>query len=573
MHHVDPACRRRVGEDRGRGHPCPAARDRPARPRRHPHRLRPRHPRLAGGGVRRAGDPAAGRRPAAHAARPAAVPLAPAARRRGPSRRRCWPPTAGSTAKPASASACRSTASTRCCATWPATGVTLAVATSKAQVYAEKIVEYRGWTELFATVCGDTLDAARPDEGRRRRRGACAASAVRPTRSWSATGCTTSRAPARTGSTASAWAGATRRPASWRRRARVAVYPDPAALGAALRRAAQRDERHVRRLGLDEWPVRRQPDRSERRRGRARCPAARVSRSRPRRPARTAPAPSRCPSRPARRRTRSPGWSGSAPTTGHAVGDERPQPRPARHDRAQPQSRDLLDPLQGERHVEVVRDGRPRARPGSRRPARPAGAGPSALKYQRSAASHAIGSGPPSGGRSRAGSGTRATAIVRRSGVSPSGGTPASAATAVRPRPRRVDDLAGEQRRRRPRARSASPRRRGRSATDPGRRPDRAAAGAQPAHIGVVQGGDVDVGGRLGERRGADSRSAGQRRRASSGSTGTGASGSPARSASCAASAASRRRRRTPSTAPAGERGAAAPRARRPGPRTAGPRP
>ena len=41
-------------------------------------------------------------------------------------------------------------------------GVTLAVATSKAQVYAEKIVEYRGWTELFATVCGDTLDAARP---------------------------------------------------------------------------------------------------------------------------------------------------------------------------------------------------------------------------------------------------------------------------------------------------------------------------------------------------------------------------------------------------------------------------
>lgn len=41
-------------------------------------------------------------------------------------------------------------------------GVTLAVATSKAQVYAEKIVEYRGWTGLFATVGGDTLDAARP---------------------------------------------------------------------------------------------------------------------------------------------------------------------------------------------------------------------------------------------------------------------------------------------------------------------------------------------------------------------------------------------------------------------------
>jgi phosphoglycolate phosphatase len=41
-------------------------------------------------------------------------------------------------------------------------GVTLAVATSKAEVYAEKIVEHRGWTDLFATVCGDTLDAARP---------------------------------------------------------------------------------------------------------------------------------------------------------------------------------------------------------------------------------------------------------------------------------------------------------------------------------------------------------------------------------------------------------------------------
>jgi phosphoglycolate phosphatase len=40
--------------------------------------------------------------------------------------------------------------------------VRMAVATSKAQVYAERIVEYRGWTDLFATVCGDTLDGARP---------------------------------------------------------------------------------------------------------------------------------------------------------------------------------------------------------------------------------------------------------------------------------------------------------------------------------------------------------------------------------------------------------------------------
>ena len=41
-------------------------------------------------------------------------------------------------------------------------GVTTAVATSKAQVYAERIVAHRGWTDVFATVCGDTLDRQRP---------------------------------------------------------------------------------------------------------------------------------------------------------------------------------------------------------------------------------------------------------------------------------------------------------------------------------------------------------------------------------------------------------------------------
>jgi phosphoglycolate phosphatase len=41
-------------------------------------------------------------------------------------------------------------------------GVTTAVATSKAQVYAERIVAHRGWSDVFATVCGDTLDAQRP---------------------------------------------------------------------------------------------------------------------------------------------------------------------------------------------------------------------------------------------------------------------------------------------------------------------------------------------------------------------------------------------------------------------------
>jgi phosphoglycolate phosphatase len=40
--------------------------------------------------------------------------------------------------------------------------VTMAVATSKAEVYAERIVAHRGWTGLFATVCGDTLDRRRP---------------------------------------------------------------------------------------------------------------------------------------------------------------------------------------------------------------------------------------------------------------------------------------------------------------------------------------------------------------------------------------------------------------------------
>lgn len=43
-----------------------------------------------------------------------------------------------------------------------AAGITTAVATSKAEPYAERIVEHRGWTDLFATVCGDTIDGGRP---------------------------------------------------------------------------------------------------------------------------------------------------------------------------------------------------------------------------------------------------------------------------------------------------------------------------------------------------------------------------------------------------------------------------
>jgi phosphoglycolate phosphatase len=41
-------------------------------------------------------------------------------------------------------------------------GIRTAVATSKAEVHAERIVAARGWTALFATVCGDTLDGRRP---------------------------------------------------------------------------------------------------------------------------------------------------------------------------------------------------------------------------------------------------------------------------------------------------------------------------------------------------------------------------------------------------------------------------
>jgi phosphoglycolate phosphatase len=41
-------------------------------------------------------------------------------------------------------------------------GIRLAVATSKAEPFAIRIVESKGWTSLFDTVCGDTLAAERP---------------------------------------------------------------------------------------------------------------------------------------------------------------------------------------------------------------------------------------------------------------------------------------------------------------------------------------------------------------------------------------------------------------------------
>ncbi|HXV92199.1 MAG TPA: HAD hydrolase-like protein [Pseudonocardia sp.] len=45
-----------------------------------------------------------------------------------------------------------------------AAGARLAVATSKAEPFAERIVAANGWSELFTTVCGDTLDAGRPSK-------------------------------------------------------------------------------------------------------------------------------------------------------------------------------------------------------------------------------------------------------------------------------------------------------------------------------------------------------------------------------------------------------------------------
>ena len=41
-------------------------------------------------------------------------------------------------------------------------GVTVALATSKAEVSAHKILANQGWTELFTEIVGDTRDAARP---------------------------------------------------------------------------------------------------------------------------------------------------------------------------------------------------------------------------------------------------------------------------------------------------------------------------------------------------------------------------------------------------------------------------
>ena len=142
----------------------------------------------------------------------------------------------------------------------------------------------------------------------------------------------------------------------------LAVYPDPAALGAALhaprrrRRRAARSSRRFGRAGVDQ--VRQAGS------GASAAGSSGTSGGTGR-PGDTAAARAdsagavSMPEPPCPATNQKPGWSGSAPTTGHAVRDERPQPGPARHDRAQPQARDLLDPLQGERDVELVGTGVP----------------------------------------------------------------------------------------------------------------------------------------------------------------------------------------------------------------------
>jgi hypothetical protein len=113
-----------------------------------------------------------------------------------------------------------------------------------------------------------------------------------------------------------------------------------------------------------------------------------------------------------------------------------------------------------------------------------------------------MGSGPPSGDRSRAGSGThhRDRPAERRE---PERGDARERRDPVRPRPRRVDDLTGVQlvaaREAHPPARAVATERH-----DPRRGADSPATSPQPAQVGGVQCGDVDVGGGLGQRRGAD---------------------------------------------------------------------
>jgi phosphoglycolate phosphatase len=114
-------------------------------------------------------------------------------------------------------------------------GVTLAVATSKAQVYAEKIVEYRGWTELFATVGGDTLDAARPTKADvvgevLRRLGGPKDAIMVGDRLHDVEGARVHGLDC----LGVGWGYAA--PGELEEAGALAVYPDPAALGAALRR-------------------------------------------------------------------------------------------------------------------------------------------------------------------------------------------------------------------------------------------------------------------------------------------------------------------------------------------------
>jgi phosphoglycolate phosphatase len=114
-----------------------------------------------------------------------------------------------------------------------AAGATLAVATSKAEVYANKIVEQRSWTDLFATVCGDTLDADRPTKAdvvgeALRRLGNPTDVIMVGDRLHDVEGARVHGL----GCLGAAWGYAA--PGELEEAGALAVYPDPASLGAAL---------------------------------------------------------------------------------------------------------------------------------------------------------------------------------------------------------------------------------------------------------------------------------------------------------------------------------------------------
>ena len=215
-----------------------------------------------------------------------------------------------------------------------AAGATLAVATSKAEVYANKIVEHRGWTDLFATVCGDTLDADRPTKAdvvgeALRRLGNPADVIMVGDRLHDVEG---ARAHG-LGCLGAGWGYAA--PGELEEAGALAVYPDPAGLGArALHGAGTARERYVRRVGAlgvdqDVKRVGASAAGSSGTSGGTAVPVITAAASADSAGAVSMPDPP-CPAT-----NQKPGMLRQGADDRGPVRDERPQPRPARHDRAQ----------------------------------------------------------------------------------------------------------------------------------------------------------------------------------------------------------------------------------------------